>query len=719
MHVGLRLDDATLHPWQPGKPAARSHPAHSGRDGATQTPPVAYSETGTQPPLQRDATTHVAPALLDAAWFRIAQAQDLTVYGPPGAPQRPPRGRPPLVGMPPLDGFLARVEAPLSRQLLANLATFEVYRALDRRFGGDDADIAGAVADHAGRGRAARDAVQPQALWHRLPEMPSAATLAGMAAAAAADADADGTCDPDPLRCSSLAVDATGTHLALGIAHAHHTAWCDHPGDLQVLRLGMHAAEPHEVVLQTATDHCVTALVFHPQEPAWLVGGGYDGRLWRWQLGGPRHGECVAAPRADGHDEPVRFLTWCAAPRRPHAADAAISDPDPAAYLLSGDDRGRLIVWALTPQRFVRVRSSQLRVSALTAALPPRTVSSRVADAAQAQAHLILSAVQPLDGSAGGEGHLAVDAHGATRLVVASPIGYAIEITTRGLAPAGDEQPTPEAFAGASAATRVFPPTAWTSASSALASAPASAAAAPLLGSQWTLGLAASPFCANLFLQARTGNTLSLHSALAGHRGAIWSWSVPAAAAADAAASDALFRDLTCVAWSPFFPLVFVCGTDDGALAFFDLRRADDGPCAVWTVPIWPAAAAAASPARVDEGPPAFRPIVLGSAAHAVNAVDAAPPGTTHPFAARLTRLAAAHDDDDARHVRAIGFHPTQPHVVTYLLANGQFGQYALPRAAYRAAPSLSQQADDRRELMRLVDQRLGAHRPAASSKPS
>jgi len=86
---------------------------------------------------------------------------------------------------------------------------------------------------------------------------------------------------------TGLAFNSTGNTLAAALGKHGIMGWCREPGALGVWNLARRAAgaalssEPDRLL---SVDCCLTAIAFHPTEPALLAGGTFNGEVVLWDL---------------------------------------------------------------------------------------------------------------------------------------------------------------------------------------------------------------------------------------------------------------------------------------------------------------------------------------------------------------------------------------------------------------------------------------------------
>lgn len=76
---------------------------------------------------------------------------------------------------------------------------------------------------------------------------------------------------------TGLAWNATGSTLAVAFGRFDHEDWCTHRAAVGTWNLDRRAVKEDkpDTVIDSAC--CVMCLEFHPENPAWLVGGNFNG----------------------------------------------------------------------------------------------------------------------------------------------------------------------------------------------------------------------------------------------------------------------------------------------------------------------------------------------------------------------------------------------------------------------------------------------------------
>ena len=84
-------------------------------------------------------------------------------------------------------------------------------------------------------------------------------------------------CFHGQLQVTGLAWNATGSTLAVAFGRYDHEDWCTHRAAVGTWNLDRRAVKEDkpDTVIDSAC--CVMCLEFHPENPAWLVGGNFNG----------------------------------------------------------------------------------------------------------------------------------------------------------------------------------------------------------------------------------------------------------------------------------------------------------------------------------------------------------------------------------------------------------------------------------------------------------
>ena len=339
------------------------------------------------------------------------------------------------------------------------------------------------------------------------------------------------------LQGTGVSWNATGSSLAVAFGRGDIAGWCDYPGAVcmwNVFGKAFDAANPDAVL-----DHssCIMSVACHPQQPALVAGGSFNGEVVVWDLTLPEQLLAVSAISEYGHKEPVLGLEW-------------VHDALHGEWLLcSVAADGRVLFWSTANGLKHPVRG------ALLAAHADRG-SSRSKGAACHGA----ASVSFAGGVAGGASTAApkwfvVGQQGGaiTRGQVAKVLGVGAHI--------GDK-----ALRNAPAVEDLYPP---------VRRREDTFAHERHIGA--VNAVCCSPFNRNLFLTAGSDGTVRLFHMF--DRAPLRQWE-PAPPPGTPGASGT-FSAVTCIQFSPVRPLLFAAGSDDGFVYLFDLSSPASVPVLV------------------------------------------------------------------------------------------------------------------------------------------
>lgn len=113
------------------------------------------------------------------------------------------------------------------------------------------------------------------------------------------------------LQCTGLSWNCTGNLIAASYGRNDITGWCDFPGAVCCWNIsGKHAqsSEPDVVLDHTA---CLMCVAYHPDKPAVLAAGSFNGELLVWDLSVNTESAIAISPIIEySHKEPIMSLQW-------------------------------------------------------------------------------------------------------------------------------------------------------------------------------------------------------------------------------------------------------------------------------------------------------------------------------------------------------------------------------------------------------------------------
>ena len=138
---------------------------------------------------------------------------------------------------------------------------------------------------------------------------------------------------------------ATGYTLAVSYGRFDVTGWCDSPGALCAWNLRRADIDPHKPDHVMETSDCLQCVAFHPEDPALVAAGSFDGGVYVFDLGADDEGADPLRARSGtgdaSHREPVTQVRWTR-----NVAEASRASERAAAYdVVSVGSDGRAFVW--------------------------------------------------------------------------------------------------------------------------------------------------------------------------------------------------------------------------------------------------------------------------------------------------------------------------------------------------------------------------------------
>ncbi|XP_023209718.1 WD repeat-containing protein 34-like [Centruroides sculpturatus] len=90
---------------------------------------------------------------------------------------------------------------------------------------------------------------------------------------------------PSEFQCLDASWNSTGTVLAVAYGATSHSDWCSHESNVAIWNVQRKDFVPNKPNLTIETDSCVTAIAFHPEKPAVLAAGKFNGEIVIWDIG--------------------------------------------------------------------------------------------------------------------------------------------------------------------------------------------------------------------------------------------------------------------------------------------------------------------------------------------------------------------------------------------------------------------------------------------------
>lgn len=144
------------------------------------------------------------------------------------------------------------------------------------------------------------------------------------------------------LQVSGISWNATGSTVAASFGRYDHEDWCTHRaavGTWNLDRRNVKEDKPDTVIDSSC---CVMCLEFHPENPAWLAGGNFNGEVMVWDLS--QEDDLLLATSSigdDAHREPVTRVHWL--------QDSSSKKKRYNVVSIGSD--GKILVWKVDPKK--------------------------------------------------------------------------------------------------------------------------------------------------------------------------------------------------------------------------------------------------------------------------------------------------------------------------------------------------------------------------------
>jgi hypothetical protein len=142
-----------------------------------------------------------------------------------------------------------------------------------------------------------------------------------------------------PEGCTAVVWNAPGTVVAAAYGALDRNDWQRTPSMLCTWSVFRRSLDPSKADVALELSDCLTCLAFHPEDPALLAGGAYNGDVLLWRLGekgDPLVGRSMLTNFT--HHEPVQQLQWTRDPQRGKASGGYV--------LVSVAADGKMLVWS-------------------------------------------------------------------------------------------------------------------------------------------------------------------------------------------------------------------------------------------------------------------------------------------------------------------------------------------------------------------------------------
>lgn len=146
----------------------------------------------------------------------------------------------------------------------------------------------------------------------------------------------------EELQVTGLSWNSSGSVIAVSYGRFDHDNWCTHKSALCTWNINSRTLDRNKASTVLEQSCCLMSLAFHPNNPAWLAAGNFNGEIFLWDLSvddDPLIGGCGMG-HSDSHREPVAKLQWILDPQSRGKSYKLVS--------VSGD--GKILVWNFDQQ---------------------------------------------------------------------------------------------------------------------------------------------------------------------------------------------------------------------------------------------------------------------------------------------------------------------------------------------------------------------------------
>lgn len=138
----------------------------------------------------------------------------------------------------------------------------------------------------------------------------------------------------EELPISGLSWNSTGSVIAAAYGRFDHEDWCMHKAALCTWNLDRRTVDENKPDMLIDLPCCLLCVAFHPENPAWIAGGNFNGEVFIWDLSSEDDMLLASSGIGDNtHREPVNKLIW-------------LKDPNRQGYnLMSVSSDGKILIW--------------------------------------------------------------------------------------------------------------------------------------------------------------------------------------------------------------------------------------------------------------------------------------------------------------------------------------------------------------------------------------
>ncbi|KAJ3158127.1 WD repeat-containing protein 34 [Geranomyces michiganensis] len=159
---------------------------------------------------------------------------------------------------------------------------------------------------------------------------------------------------------TDLTWNRSGSTVCVAYGRFDHESWCDHKGALCAWSLAGRVVR-EAPMWSVETESCAMCIAFHPENPALIAGGAFNGQIFVSQTKDPQLDSIVATSKMgeSTHQEPVAKVEWVPAEK---AGDYNI---------VSVGNDGKVLTWNLSNNLVSPLCGSQLLMGAIPRHLRP------------------------------------------------------------------------------------------------------------------------------------------------------------------------------------------------------------------------------------------------------------------------------------------------------------------------------------------------------------
>ncbi|XP_019635654.1 PREDICTED: WD repeat-containing protein 34-like isoform X5 [Branchiostoma belcheri] len=144
------------------------------------------------------------------------------------------------------------------------------------------------------------------------------------------------------LNVTGLSWNSTGSTVAVSYGRFDHEDWCTHKSLLCTWNVDRKNINPKKADVAVDVSSCLMCVAFHPEIPAFIAGGTFNGEVQLWDLSQPDNPLLASSGiEDDSHRDPVSRVVWVLDPEGKGKNKYKLVS-------ISGD--GKILVWQASPQ---------------------------------------------------------------------------------------------------------------------------------------------------------------------------------------------------------------------------------------------------------------------------------------------------------------------------------------------------------------------------------